>query len=99
MTQTKKHVLLGSYSALSKHRDTRQTAVKTILNKLLSLQKSKTSSVKDAIEVGDWGKQSSARGLHQAAACQSGALTGFVYVAWGAGGVGMGSRGQSPRTI
>lgn len=52
----KSHVPLGSYSALSRHRDTRQTAVKTILNALLSLQKSKASSVKDAIEVGDVGE-------------------------------------------
>lgn len=56
MTKTKKDVLLGSYSALSKHRDTRQTAVKTTLNALLSLQKSRTSSVKGAVEVGDSGE-------------------------------------------
>lgn len=34
---------------------TRLTAVKTILNALLSLQKNKVSSVKDTVEVGDVG--------------------------------------------
>lgn len=89
MTKTKKDVLLGSYSALSKHRDTMQTAVKTILNAFLSLQKSKASSVKDAIEVGNSGEAEEHQGPSPGH-CLPGALTCFgVYVACGGGVVGM----------